>query len=386
MLLPAVVVVSTIQFANASEPSSGVVIDPTAQTVPSIDPTEASPRGTSQQAGSGITPIFAPIPFKHTQLGWGAFVMAGAIHRFDPDTTFKPSTGVLGGFYSENKSWGWMAVEAARFAHDRWRVRGLAMHADVRYDFFGVGEDAGNAGRSIPLEQTMDIAVASGLRRLTPGVYGGASLLWIRSRVQLRGDDALPIAPDAQDLSTTNLLAPGVQMELDTRDDDYWPSRGSLGTVKASFFTSGIGSERNFQRYMGAWCWYTGVRAPELLLATNATITASDGDVPFWAVPSVGAGLYGLRGYTQGRYRDDLVTTVQAELRFHSNGRAGATLFGGFAQVAPTFGDLWSAQLLPAGGLGVRYQLTRNYPMHMRADYAWGKNEGIFYFSVGEAF
>ena len=37
-------------------------------------------------------------------------------------------------------------------------------------------------------------------------------------------------------------------------------------------------------------------------------------------------------------------------------------------------------------GLGLRYQLTRRYPMHMRFDYAWGKNESLFYFSVSEAF
>jgi hypothetical protein len=42
--------------------------------------------------------------------------------------------------------------------------------------------------------------------------------------------------------------------------------------------------------------------------------------------------------------------------------------------------------MLPAGGLGLRYQLTKRYPMHMRLDYAWGRDGGLLYFSVGEAF
>jgi hypothetical protein len=80
------------------------------------------------------------------------------------------------------------------------------------------------------------------------------------------------------------------------------------------------------------------------------------------------------------------MTTLQAELRFHSQGRAGATVFGGFGQVAPSIGELTKARVLPAGGAGLRYQLTRQFPMHLRADYAWGVDAGLFYFSVSEAF
>jgi len=375
-----------VSAASDPGPSSGVVVDPAAQTTPSIDMSDPAPPGTSQRSGTGITPIFAPIPFKHTQLGWGLAVLVGAIHRFDPDTTIKPSTGGVTGFYSENKSWGWMIVEMARLQQDRWRLRGLAMHADVRYDFFGVGQDAGDAGLSVAIEQTMDVVLIAALRRVTPNLYGGGSLLWIRTGAELLHDHGLPAPPDVEDLATANLLAPGIQLEFDTRDDDYWPSRGSIATVKSNFFTSALGSDSDFERYMAAWCWYTSVRGPALLLAMNASVTAATGDVPFWAIPSVGAGLYGLRGYTQGRYRDNVVTTVQAELRAHSKGRLGATVFGGLAQVGGSVGDLWNAEVLPAGGAGVRYQLTREYPMHMRADYAWGKNGGIFYFSVSEAF
>ena len=64
----------------------------------------------------------------------------------------------------------------------------------------------------------------------------------------------------------------------------------------------------------------------------------------------------------------------------------GATMFGGFAQVAPSVGKLTDALVLPAGGVGLRYQLTNEYPMHMRFDIAWGRDEPLFYFSVGEAF
>jgi hypothetical protein len=80
------------------------------------------------------------------------------------------------------------------------------------------------------------------------------------------------------------------------------------------------------------------------------------------------------------------MTTEQAELRYHSAGRFGATAFAGMGQIAPTFGDIFSAKVLPAGGLGARFQLTKNYPMHIRFDYSWGRDGGLFYFGLGEAY
>jgi hypothetical protein len=248
-----------------------------------------------------FTPVFAPIPLKNTQLGWGLGVMAGAIHRFDADTTVKPSTGVIGGFYTENDSWGLLAVEMARLAHDSWRLRGLASHCDINYDFFGIGEDAGNAGRSIPLNQTLDFGVAAVLRRVSTGFYLGGALMAMSTKVELQsgGAPGVPLPPG--DSPRATLVAPGIQGELDTRDDDYWPTRGSLAKLKGWFFTDGLGSTRNFQRYMGGWTWYTHLPTRRLVIAGNANLSAASGDVPFYALPSVGAGEYAFRGYEQGR-------------------------------------------------------------------------------------
>jgi hemolysin activation/secretion protein len=104
---------------------------------------------------------------------------------------------------------------------------------------------------------------------------------------------------------------------------------------------------------------------------TNINACAAPGDAPFYGLCTLGFGRYTMRGYTQGRYRDHYGNVVQAELRGH-RARFGAVVFGSFGQVAETAGDIFEAELLPAGGLGARYQLTAKYPMHLRLDYAWG--------------
>lgn len=354
--------------------------------MPDLDPETDPGSGVSRRAGPGVTPLFAPVPFKHTQLGWGLALMLGVIHRFDRDTAIKPSTGAVGGFYSENGSWGVMAMEMARLGRDAWRLRGMASRVEVRYDFYGIGDAAGNAGQSIGVKQDMDFIAGMALRRVTSGIYVGPAALWMRSAVALRDSSAGATPPSVTDLARTDLFAPGIQAELDTRDDDYWPTAGSVGRVRAFFFTSALGGARTFQRYVAMWSWYGRLRGARLVLAANANVCGASGDAPFYALCTLGVGRGGLRGYTQGRYRDTVMTTLQAELRYHTPGRFGATAFAGFGQVAPSVGDVLEAQVLPAGGAGLRFQLTRQYPMHLRLDYAWGRNGGLFYFSVSEAF
>jgi hypothetical protein len=105
----------------------------------------------------------------------------------------------------------------------------------------------------------------------------------------------------------------------------------------------------------GAWSWYQQTRFPSILAGDVKMVLGSD-DVPFWAIPT--------RGCAEGPYRDDMLTTAQAEVRWHTPGRLGAAGFGGFGQVAPSLGELASAQVLWGGGAGVRIQLTKEYPMH----------------------
>ena len=99
--------------ASPQEPPTPVA-DPTAIDVPSLDPTAEPGTGTGRRTGRSVTPLVAPLPFRNSQIGWGEALMVGLIHRFDPDTTIKPSTGAVAGLASESGSWGVMAIEVAR--------------------------------------------------------------------------------------------------------------------------------------------------------------------------------------------------------------------------------------------------------------------------------
>ena len=65
---------------------------------------------------------------------------------------------------------------------------------------------------------------------------------------------------------------------------------------------------------------------------------------------------------------------------------AAVLIFGGAGEVAADANGLTADNVLPSGGGGLRFRLTRKTPLNLRADVAWGKQSRSFYISVGEAF
>ncbi len=93
-----------------------------------------------------------------------------------------------------------------------------------------------------------------------------------------------------------------------------------------------------------------------------------------------------LRGYETGRYRDRVMFATQAEYRLLLPWRLAVAAFGGVGEVAPRPSAIDTANLLPAGGVGLRFSLSSQYRVNYRVDYAWGKNGGTLIVSLGEAF
>ena len=69
-----------------------------------------------------------------------------------------------------------------------------------------------------------------------------------------------------------------------------------------------------------------------------------------------------------------------------SRRRFGVVAFGGLGAVAPSFSAVAMDQLLPAGGVGLRYLVWEACRVKVGADVAWGRNGATFYLRLGEAY
>jgi outer membrane protein assembly factor BamA len=297
-----------------------------------------------------------------------------------------PWTTGIAGSYSENGTWAAAAFHKMNLRNDTWRMLMAAGYANVNYDFYGVGNAAGDANQSIPLNQQVTGALVEVLRETFTDWYVGLRLLY--GRTDVRFDTDLPQLPPGfpplqEIVLASTLAAAGLRVQYDSRDNQFFPTEGSLFDIKVDRFTETLGSDFDYTGNSLAYNRYLGL-GDRRVLALRGVTTLTSGDAPFFALARIGG--TDLRGYISGQYMDRMMFAVQGEYRRGVTERFGVVAFAGVGEVASDVSELNSEDLLPSIGAGIRYQLTKQQPINFRVDVARGKNETAIYVGVGEAF
>lgn len=154
------------------------------------------------------------------------------------------------------------------------------------------------------------------------------------------------------------------------RDDESDPPKAGVSDFDAAVVT--IAANK-----------YIAMRERDVL-AVRAYLQSSGSDAPFFLLSSFG-GRTDLRGYENGRYRDNMMYAVQAEYRWRKSDRWVFTGFAGVGEVAEDL-DGFFDDFLPAGGVGVRSMISVKHQISLAADVGVGKNGSQVYFAVGEGF
>ncbi len=178
------------------------------------------------------------------------------------------------------------------------------------------------------------------------------------------------------------VLGMGLIVTRDTRDRAFYPQRGTYVTAYVLGHPTGLGSDFDFTRAVIDARKYVPVSRH--LVALQAYGEAVGGTAPFSVLPRLGGPLR-MRGYLEGRFRDDVYATAQAEWRFPVWGRFGGALFGGAGAVAGRIDALGADGLEAAGGAGIRYRLN-DEGVHIRLDYAIGREGAGLYITARDPF
>lgn len=367
------------------------VVPPPGDATVDLSPDLPMPLGPASGAGGKSSGdgqaewIAAPIPFLKPTFGWGVAGAVGCIYQpMSSQSNAPPWISGVGGFYTQNQSWGLGGGHKMNLNDDRWRLLFGGGHADLHYDFYGIGSEAGNSGQAVALNQRVSGGVISVLRQVVGDWYAGLGYLFANSRTRLDSASSnLPpgLLPGEDELNA-NIGALGLHLQRDTRNSQFFPTHGSLLNVTANLFDEAFGSDFTFQAYEIGYNQYVSL-ATNHVFALRGYGRFTSGRVPYFALCSFGA-KGDLRGYTPGRYRDKMMLAAQAEYRWRITQRFGVVAFAGLGGVAPELGEFDT--LLPSGGVGARYLIAKQNNVSLRFDAAWGKNEHAFYFGIGEAF
>jgi hypothetical protein len=329
--------------------------------------------------------VFAPIPLSNPAIGSGLILGLGYIFPLNTNDKLSPPSMIGGaGMYASSGSWALGAIAKLYFKEDRYRLTAAYGRGEVNYRLYGIGNAAGGLGIYVPIHQGGRALLIEPLVRLKWRIFAGPRYQWRSLGVQFTGENLPPdfeITPKELNAKTAAL---GFHVQQDRRDSQFYPDRGTLAEVIGDFFSEDIGSDLNYQSYSFALNKYSPLTAKQTL-AFRAYGCVVTGDAPFYDLCFVGAH-NDIRGYQSGRYQDRRLLASQLEYRLELPKRLGLTGFFGVAEVAPSIGKFNAENILPAGGVGLRYMVARKNHINLRFDYAIGKDGGGFYMGLGEAF
>ena len=328
----------------------------------------------------------APIPFLNPTIGYG--LGGGAIYarRWNPeDAVSPPSTTMGGGFFTENGSWGVGAAQKWYLAQDRLRILVGGAKGKLNYSFYGVGADSGGDRPSIELTQEGGGFIVEGLIRFWGRFFVGPRYTWVAVSTGLNTDSPdLPIELPPTPQLDTNVAALGAHIQRDTRDNQFYPSSGSVMDLRMDFYGESVGSDFAYQKYGLSYNKYVELKDHHIL-AMRVSSCASRGDAPFFGLCTLGSSA-DLRGYDGGEFRNTTMMAGQAEYRLELPRRFGLVGFAGLGEVAPTIDSFNFDDLLPSAGVGFRYTLAPDTKINFRVDYARGRDSRALYVSFAEAF
>jgi len=203
----------------------------------------------------------------------------------------------------------------------------------------------------------------------------GPQVIYLDATAGLEGANVPPIF-DQLNGDVTNTGA-GIVMTYDSRDNIFTPSRGfqsewyvreHWGSFNGDFdYTEVDGKNRLFFN-----------PGPKWVLGWRLDTTYTSNGAPFYALPFINQ-----RGIQKGRYQDDVALTTEVETRYDIDGRWFGVAFAGVGRVADSYDELGSADSRWAGGVGVRYLISRLLGLQTGLDVAKGPEEWAFYLQVG---
>jgi hypothetical protein len=346
---------------------------------------QAKPKKKKKKLGPGAF-VVAPLPISSPAIGSGIVPIVGYIFPLSMKDKDAPPSVIGGaGLITNNGSSGFAIGGDLYLKHATYRLRTGFVHGAIDYNIYGTGI-ASNA--KLPLQQTGEAFFVEFLRvigwkfYLGPRYFTGHSILTLNPT---KVTD-VPIPPNLGIQTTLRSL--GARLTRDTTTNRFYPTNGTFFTFTSDFVSQALGSKYTFQTYNATFNQYISLTKNQVL-AYNGLFCATFGAPPFY-----GNCIYGtnneLRGYVAGRYFTRYNLATQLEYRLVLPKRFGLVAFGGIGGVIPGGSQLiqrvQSNHFLPAGGAGLRFQLSKAYHVNLRADFAQGVNDHTFSLGVGEAF
>ncbi|MBY5991769.1 BamA/TamA family outer membrane protein [Ferrimonas balearica] len=329
----------------------------------------------------GLNSSYIPAVFYTPEQGLGVGLLYVGLYGETEGGTLQPSSVVLNPYVSTNGSIG-LSTEATHFFNrgdDRFHLE-FKVRDDTAV-FYGIGYDQGQQDdNKIDYSERLLTLEPMWLTRIGGHLFAGvgANLEVVRPHeVELEGG----VLPPPDQLVNNTSYGAFVTGVYDSRDNTLSASEGMyLKAELGAYYDDTNGN--SFGAYNLAASQYLSLAPGPGLLAWQVRADLTSGEVPWNRLPDLG-GDDAMRGYIQGRYRDNQMMMAQVEYRLPIYWRLGMVFWGAAGTVAEDVSGLWDDTL---ASYGTGFRLKVKDKVNVRADIGFGEHETTFYFHVNEVF
>ena len=327
---------------------------------------------------------FVPLPLVYftPETNWGFGAGAFLAFRFKGQSKKVPPSQLTIGFAYTLEKQILSYLPYQFFLNDgKLKLYGELGYYKYVYRFYGNGSEALEEDEEIYSADYPRVKV-NALYRIHPKIFAGLRYFADDFKIKEVEKDGILDSEDILGRHGGLVSALGVVANYDSRDDLFYPIKGSLVEVSWLVNSKAFGSDFDYQKIFIDASQYFNFKEKHIL-AFNLYSEFTTGDAPFFQLALLG-GPKRLRGYLEGRFRDDNFATLQTEYRFPIYKRFKGTVFGSWGSIGNN--EEGFTQNLFSYGVGVRFGISKSEKVNLRLDYGFGKNTSGFYLTFGEAF
>jgi hypothetical protein len=332
---------------------------------------------------NGSSIYFYPYVFYTPETKFAIGAAAISYFRSSEKANSKPSKITLSAYYSVRKQYDIILSPELYFKEEKLLLSADFVFGEIQDKFWGVG----NQTEEFDLEDYQHRTYGISLDFQTSTIFGiksGGILEIKNTKIIDKKENPFILSGKLLGSDGGMISGAGVAFSLDHRNNIFYPSNGGFYEVSATFFGEKSGSDFSFNRYLLNLRQYASI-AKDKILALQIYGSFMGGSPPFYELSALG-GQNTLRGYFQGRYRDNHYLMTQTEYRTIIWWRIGVVGFLGFGDVASKPSRFNLKELKYSYGLGVRFVLDKVEKLNVRMDVGFGKNSSGLYFAIEEAF
>lgn len=326
--------------------------------------------------------LAVPIPVSNPTIGTGLQVALLYLHPEAPDSgndTPNGTTGI-GAMYTDTESSVYGLFHDDYLFDDKLRLRGGFGVSDVNIDYYGSNIDPGLDDSRLEYNLKSNFGMLQTLARIpgTQNWFAGLRAMGMQADISFDlGDFFENLPPFSADMTIANLA---IVSNYDTRDNNYYPTSGRYFQASFAKDDESFGSDYNFNRYSTSYNQYFALNEANVI-AVRGVATEVSGDIPFFLLPSLD-----MRGFSSGRYQDEAVMSAHIEWRHKFSPRWGFIVSAEAGKVGDSIGELSDRDTITSVGAGIRWQVSKDQPMHLGIDVGYSGDESAIYIQIGERF